>query len=434
MRLLRTVTLCALGLLAVASKPLGAIELTLDEVLERALEHSHEIAVALAGLDTVAARVRRSEALLPTNPYVSASLWDTTATRFIDDRERNIDPSYTFSLSQTFEIAGQRSKRIAAARHGADVAAANAATTRANLTSGIRRTFNDTIEAHARVGLAFELLHWQRELSRAYDQSSENAKNQASIRIARAEGDYEQSQHILFLHESRMRQLLRLPPDEPLILVGDLAEGIVALPPVGALVAFALTQRADLAAHRSAAAGDDAALALTRRGAAPDITVSGFVTRSDSAGADVQFGASIGLPLPVFRSSGPDIAEAIAARSRSQADLRNMEAVVEREVREAHYGALAAAVDVERIKREVLPRMAENVRLEDEAFDRGRAGIWELVTAEIDHVQAKREQLAALRIYNNALVELERVVGGTLAEVAAGADTPPQTDSSPVSE
>lgn len=424
--LLLTATIC---LACVAPRQVRAVELTLDEVIERALQHGHEVQISQTSLDTVDARLRRSQALLPTNPYVSGGFWDTTATRFIDDRQRGIGPSYTLSLSQTFEIAGQRGQRVALAASGVDVAEANALAARSTLIANVRRTFHDAIEADARVGFAAETLHWHRELRRAYERSGEAARNQAQIRIARAESDHEASKHALFLLESRLRHLLRLPDEEPLVLVGELAEVIVALPPVEEMTAFARAHRADLAAYRSAVAGEDAALGLARRRVVPDITVSGFVSRSETSGSDLQFGASVGLALPVFRGGGPDIDEAVAARTRAQAELSNIESLIAREVRDARYACLVAGIDVERIRTEVLPRAEENLRLAERDFDAGNAGVWELVTAELDRVHARREHTSALRIYNNALIEVERVLGASLDQF-----TPPNAADAPASE
>jgi len=413
----RTLIASHIALSCLLVSRLSGLELTLDEVLDRASSASHESIVSQAAIDIVDARLQRSQELLPSNPFVGFSYWDSTGTTFSGDRQRGIGPSYTLSLSQTFEIAGQRGKRVEANRQSAEVARANARASRANLTAGVRRTFNDTIEAHARTGFAFETLHWQRELARTYANSSEAARNQAQMRVVRAEGEYDASKHVLFLHESRLRQILTLPSDEPLVLVGDLSDEIVSLPALEPLIAYAMDNRADLAAHRRALASDDAALDLARRRAIPDLTLSGFVSHSDTSRDDVQFGASVGLPLPVFRGSGPDVAEALAARTRAHADLSNMEMTIEREVREARYATLVAALDVERIKTSVLDLADRNVELAEATFERGTGGVWDLVNAEIERVQARREYTSALRIYNNAIVELERVLGGSLDEV-----------------
>lgn len=406
----------------VAYSSAAAVELTLDEAIERALTHSHELNVAQTNLDTVDARLRRSRALLPSNPYVGASFWDTTATRFVEQRERGIGPSYTFSLSQTFEIAGQRSKRIAMAAHGSDVAHANAALARSNLIAGVRRLFHDAVEAHTRVALASETLHWQRELRRAYERSSRSAQNQAEMRVARAESELDGSNHSLFLAESRLRLLLALDPDEPIVLVGELSDQVRRIPPFETLRDFALAHRADIEAHRNAVAGEDAAVALTRKRAIPDVTISGFVSRSESTRDDLQFGASIGMPLPVFRRSGPDVDEAVASRVRAQLELSHVEAVIVREVREARHAVLVSGVDVDRIGSELLPRAEENLKIAEREFDAGKSGLWELIMAELDRVQVRREHASSLRIYNNALVELERVIGGSLADVVSTAN------------
>jgi cobalt-zinc-cadmium efflux system outer membrane protein len=426
MRLPRQLSLAGLaGLAATATfaLPTEAIELTRSEVVDRALANSYEIVSAERRRDVTQARIADSKPLLASNPYLSFSYWDSTDQTLLGDgRTDEVGPSYTLSLSQTFEIAGQRGKRIQIANHNDAVAAANIEGVRRNQIAMVERAFNETLEAHERATLAYETLHWQRQLHKAYRNSTETQRNDSLIRISRAESEHASEKHSLFLLESRLRRMLDVPEGEPLVLVGDFPDEIVSLPPAEMLISFALAQRADLAAHRAAAASDDAFVSLARRNAVPSLTVSGFLSHSqeDDFGDEFQFGGSVSLPLPVFRTAGPTIDEAVAERARAHAELADVERTVAAAVREAHYACVVAANDVERVRRDVLPLARRNVGLQDAAFDAGKAGIWELVNAETSLIGARREELSALRIYANALVDLERVLGASLNEVPLG--------------
>ena len=418
----RLVLAIALLALFATPAPTSALELTLDELVDRALEVSYDVDAARKREDMTQARVDASTALLASNPFVSFSFWDTTDTRIVNDGREGIGPSYTLSVSQTFEIAGQRGKRMEVARRNAEVAAANVASARDSLVIQVRRAFFETLEAHQRVQFAYELLHWRRELIKAYRRASAADRNGAEMRASRAEGDYAAEKHSLYLQESRLRRLLDVPAGESLVLVGDFEPPQENLPSEEQLVAFALEHRADLAAHRAAAASDEAYLSLNRRSAIPNVTLSGFVSRSDDDDDDeIQFGASISVPLPVFRTDGPNIREALAERQRSQAEARDVERTVERDVREARYAVVAAARGLQRVRQEILPRARETLSLRDAAFDRGEAGIWELVNAEIDLVEARQEELSAQRIHASAVIELERAIGGEISRVAPSA-------------
>lgn len=423
MRLPSQLSRTSLAALAAATSfalPADALELTRSEVVERALVTSYELTAAERRQEVTQARIADSKPLLATNPYLSFSYWDSTDQTILGDgRTDEIGPSYTLSLSQTFEIAGQRGKRMEIARFNHAVAGANIEGTRRNQIARIERAFNETLEAHERTTLAFEMLHWQRQLHKAYRDSTETQRNDSLIRISRAESEHASEKHTLFLLETSLRQMLDVPEGEPLVLVGDFPDEIVPLPPVEDLVAFALEHRADLAAHRAAAASDDAFVALARRNAVPSLTVSGFLSHSqeDDFGDEFQFGGSLSMPLPVFRTAGPTIDEAVAERARAHAELADVKRTIATAVREARYACVVAANDVERVRRDVLPLARRNVELQDAAFDAGKAGIWEIVTAETSLIAARREELSALRIYANALVDLDRALGAPLEDV-----------------
>ncbi len=431
-RTLRTGSLATLLFLA-ATPPAPAAEFTLAEVIDRAIARSYDLEASEHKQEITRARIEDSRSWLASNPYFSFSYWDSTdKTVFSDGRTQGIGPSYTVSLSQTFEIAGQRGKRIEIAHNNDAVASANTDSARHSFVVRVERAFNETLEAHEKTQLAFELLHWQRELHKAYRKSSETDRNESLIRISRAESDYHARQHELFIQETRMRQILDLPPDEPLALVGEFPQSILQLPEESALVDFALQHRADLAAHKAALASDDAFVSLTRRSAVPNVTFSGFLSHADGDdfGDEFQFGGSVTVPVPAFRGSGPRIDEAIADRERARAELNEMERTVRRDVREARYACLVAANDVVRVRDTVVPLARKNVELQDAAFDAGKAGIWELVNAEIDLIQARREQLSALRIYANSLVELERSIGDPLEDAIAAIEARPEAAAS----
>lgn len=427
-RAIKTAAATHLVLLALAlPSPASSLELTEDALVARALDVSSDLSDAQQRLRIADARAATSRSLLPRNPFVSLSFWSTTDERILrqsdgTSEEETRNPSYTFSLSQTLEIAGQRGKRMELAAHNREVAQANLGAARVSVETEARKAFYSALEAHARARLFFELLHWQREMAPAYDTSSQSVRNGQHIRIARAESAYAGARHSLFLQENRIREILRLPPDEPITLEGELPDRAQPLPSEDTMLAAARAQRAELAAHQAAAASDEAYLELTRRSAIPDVTLSASITKSDDdPGDDIQYGGSISMSLPVFRGAGPRIEEAVAEQIRSRTELDNVERFVERQVREARYACATAGADLARISREILPRARENADIQDSAFDRGEAGVWELVNAEIDLVNARLELLSAQRIYANAIVDLEDAIGIRLAQLA---DTP----------
>lgn len=413
--------LCLLTLLAcLPAARLAALELTLDEAMQRAGELSPDLAASRARVAAADARIDESRALLATNPYFSVSMFDSNDKRFVNNLEEGIAPSLSFSLSQTFELAGQRGKRIELAQNNRAVAEAGAAAAQQSVAQTVKQAFYGAIIARERSRSAYELVHWQREMDAAYEDSKRSLRNDSRMRIARAETNYAAEQANLFEQQTELRRLTGISADEDLVLVGELPEEIETLPPLEQLLAFARTRRVDLEAHRSSLASGESYASLIRRSAVPSVTLSGFLTRSDDVNNDdLQYGASLSFPLPVFQTGAAEVRAAIADRERASAELASAESLAEQQVRVARFACANAARDLVRVRDEILPRARENLALQDAAFDRDEGGLWELVSSEIDLVYARREFLSAQRAYVLALLELERSIGGSLAEVSS---------------
>ncbi len=405
-----------------------ALELSLEQAVSRALENSHDLAASKARVDAAEARIDESSALFNSNPFFSISVFDTTDTRFINDSEQDIEPSLNFSLSQTFEVAGQRGKRIDLARNNHAVAAAGAASSQLSVEYATREAFYATIEARERARFAYELLHWQRQLDTAYANSKRTVQNDSRMRIARAESTYADEQSNLYEQQTELRRLTALPAEENLTLVGELPEEIVALPDLETLLVFARSHRSDLAAHRSALASSDAYVSLVRRSIVPSLTLSGFLTHSEEPGQDeFQYGGSVSFPVPSFQTGLPEVRAAVAERDRAAAEVEDALSLAERQVRLARFTCANAARAMVRVRDEIVPRAEENLALQNAAFDAGKAGLWDLVTTEMDLIYARRELLSAQRSYAMSLLELERAIGGKLKDVAPSEAAPGPT-------
>lgn len=405
-------------LTGLAPTPANALDLTLEQAIERASAASPDLAAARSRIAAAEARIDESSALLSSNPFFSVSMFATTDERIVNNVEQGIDPSLSFSLSQTFELAGQRSKRIELARNNLAVVAANANGSDQALTMAVQQAFFGTIEARERSRFAYELLHWQRELDKAYRQSSKTSQNDSRIRIARAESSYAAEQLNLFEQQSELRRLTGIEADGDVRLVGELPEDVEVIPPLDVLLAFARSQRADVAAHRSSLASGESYVSLLQRSTVPSVTLSGFLTSSDDTGNDdLQYGASVSFPLPVFQTGAAEVRGAVAERERAAAELTDTVSVADQQVRQARFAFANAALDLVRVRDEILPRAEENLTLRNTAFDRGTIGLWELITAEMDAVYARRELVSAQRTYVSARLELERSIGGKLADV-----------------
>jgi len=401
----------ALGLAAGAAEAVSAapLRLTLDDALERAKSANASLRIARQDIAMARASLERSSAWVPSNPFFSGGLLQAPQTGFA----RN----YGVSLSQEFEVAGQRSRRMTVAASSLHRSEWDQRYAELNVAANVKLAFQHALLARERVALA------ERGLDRLNDLGSESPpeslsragaeieRNLFAIQQARAQREVRAANQALEAEIANLRYLLALPPEQPLEPTGAVSREIRPLPPEAELAARALTQRPDLVALRFDAERAAEQIPLVKREAVPNLTVQASVSRFDD---DTFAGGDISFYLPVARSSEPELLEALADRERSDLALEDLERTIEREVRDARRACVAAAEDLALVQDVVVPRSRENLELQRERFESDEVGTSELIAVLADAQYAEREAIDALQIYVDAWIELERTVAGAL--------------------
>jgi len=135
-------------------------------------------------------------------------------------------------------------------------------------------------------------------------------------------------------------------------------------------------------------------------------------------------GPNLALPIPLFDQGQARIATARAEMRRSRAQRDAMVLNARAEVRTAAAQLDAARQRVSRLRSTVLPlrtRIVEQTQLQYNAM---HVGIFDLLRAKQDEIQAGADYIAALREYWTARAKLERAAGGVLPGGTAPATQP----------
>ncbi len=206
-----------------------------------------------------------------------------------------------------------------------------------------------------------------------------------------------------------IRRLVGLPPAQELELVGAPTTTIRALPSEAEVVERTSLHRSDVTAQRHALDGADAQVALTRREGIPNVTISGNLSQFEGS---TLTGGDIGFQLPVFQRKTADLNEAVAEREAARLELESLERVAQQEALDARRTCAVAAVDLRALQETVVPKSQENVQLQRRLYDRGQVTYSEVIGTELELLAARREYLDAVQAYNEALIELEHVIGG----------------------
>jgi len=405
-RLLAIVVAVQLSSGAASAAPL---RLTMDEAVVLATKAHPDLAAARKAVEIAEASLQRSKAWVPSNPYLSAGGGTTT--------QQGVGNNYGMYLSQELEIAGQRSKRIGVSQQ--EVAKANSEFTSAQqtLVAAVKTAFVDALVGRDRVILARQGLDFTVDLSghlnRAKDLSEAQRMelNNALIQESRARRDIAAAQQGRDNALSTIRRLLALPQDQDIELLGAPLNQARTLPTETETIERALSKRPDLVAQERALDKADGQIALVKREAVPNITLSGNVSRFEGA---TLAGGDIGLHLPVFQRKTAELNEAVAERDHQRLEIESLKRTIEQEVLEARRACEVTAVDLQALRDVVVPKTEENLRLQRRLYERGEVTYSDLVGTQLEHLAARREYLDAVQAYNDALIELERVVGGDL--------------------
>jgi len=403
---LASVTLCAVGsMLGTAAASAGPLRLTIDDAVARAMSGSADVSSSRRDTALAAANVARSRAWLPSNPYASSGAQYSS----------QYGNNYWFSLAQEFEVAGQRGHRMDAAAAAARKSEWDLKATEHTTIAAVKTTFVQSLVSRERVTVARKELDLAadlvQQLSRreGRDLTQQVDLNTAKIQEARSRHDLVTAERTYDEMLDTLRQWVDAPPQQDIELVGAPDYGTRPVPAGSDLIERALRQRPDLVARRHEADQSRSELTLAKRSAIPNVSLSGTYLQFEGASLA---GGEVTVPLPVFKSGAADTAEAAAVNDFAARALQQLERAIPYEVIEARRVCANAASDVELIKDEIVSRSEDNVRLQRQLYDRSVISLSDYVEVQLAALTAQRELLDAVETYNEALIELERVVGG----------------------
>ncbi len=375
---------------------------TLSAAIETAMACSPAVARGEADLAAARAAMEAAETY-PFNPRVAMGVGRRAgpdgATMDLEGR-----------LFQRVEIAGQRGRRIAAARRGLEAARARLARVR-------RLVLAQVHLAHVRAMASAHLLEVARQdrdlaaqLHRMAEQrlsaggASRLDLNTARAELGRAEAALAEAEANAELAAAELAEAMGLPPGRPLRAEGDLAEGLPAAPSLQDVLRGASEHRQDLQAFRAEVAAARERLRLARAEGWPDVTVGVFAAREE--GTDTILGANLSIPIPLFNRNQGGVAAAEADIERSEAQRRLAERAAAREAvgAAARYRTRSAAA--ERLRALVMGTLEQSLKLLSRAVEAGSATLAEVTVLRRSLVEAQRRWVLAELGRHEAWIEL----------------------------
>ena len=388
--------------------------LTLTEAVRIARAHNLELLASRQELEIARGRLLRAQYPNQFNPEIATEVIDRSRG---EPGERGNVTDFSVSLSQQFEIAGQREKRIDEAERQIFIAAQRAQDRERIVLAQVKDRFYRAHALNRRKDLLRQVEDLTRRLHTAAKlrfQAGEITKlevNLAEIQLGQARRDtlIANRDYLNGVHE--LRHLLGKEFPAPLVL----AEQLTVQPQIvdeQAVLHQALERRPDLQAARAEVGRIEAETELTRRLAFPNPTLS-FLYREEER-RDYLAGAAIRIPLPVFDRKQAELHQLASRKEQATYERQNVERLVHQEVQEALRTYNTAKAEVEVYEQDVLERAAENFQLIEVAYREGQINLLQLVVVQTNLVTAQLSYIDALNTYWQARVALERAIGADL--------------------
>ena len=193
-------------------------------------------------------------------------------------------------------------------------------------------------------------------------------------------------------------------------------------PPLEHLESAAIAQRLDVGAARQDLQASSYALAMATHWRWLGFSV-GASLEHDPEGRTVA-GPSVSLEVPIFDQKQAVVARLAAQYQQSRLRLAALSIEARSEVREARGRLVGARSVADRYRTRVIPLRERLVALSQQHYDAMLLGVYQLLLAKQNEVNAYREYIEAVRDYWIARSNLERAVGGRIPVPAPAASTP----------
>ena len=426
MRWLRGAGVVVLGWVAIApvavwaQPPAGALELTIDELVARALAENPDLRAARTEVDAAVGRLR--QAALRPNPMLELG----------GQKALSPDNNLMVGLTVPLDRGGRKEGRVAVAERELEMKRAQVKDRERRVAGDARMKAGEYLAARRNLGVTDELLQVNRDaLGLVQNRVRQGAapaleENLMLVEVNRLDASRQVQASRVEIAALQLKALAAIGPDVPLTIRGDLAATAPALDVAEAL-RRALAARADL----------DAARADVRMGAAKiqkeqaegrwDASVNvgyqrqdfGFMLNGLTDSGQTRpiqdvfhyFGAGVSIMLPVRNRNQGNIAAAEADARGAERRLEFAELIVRQEVSAAfaQYEGARRSLDIyERGVRNVARRNLDVVR---QTYGLGRTSLLDVVAEQRRYVDIENGYTGVLKQVYDAVVEIQRSVG-----------------------
>jgi outer membrane protein, heavy metal efflux system len=406
---------------AVAQAPHGTGEVTVDDLVTRALANNLDLQATQAEVDVAQGHLR--QAGLRPNPMLDLGVQKNVA---------GPDNNLTAAVTVPLDLNGRKAGRVGVAERELEMKRAQVEERVRRLRAEVRLKAGELLAAQRNLRFAEELLHVNREaLGLLQTRVSRGAAppleaNLLRVEVHRLEASRHRLESQVEVLALQVKTLTGMTPEAPLSLRGDLRSTPVWLAlPEG--LKHALTARSDLVAAQAEMAMAEAAMVKEQAEGRWDASINvgymrqdfGYGLRGITAHGGTQpiqdvfhyVGASVSLTLPVRNQNQGNIAAARASAIAAQRRMAFVTLMIRQEVTAAftQYEAAQRALDI--YTQDVREVARQNLAVVRQTYELGRVSLLDLIAEQRRYIDIETGYTEALKQAYDTRVEIERAVG-----------------------
>lgn len=389
--------------------------LTLDAAVESALANNRELAAARVRVEEAKARL------------VQAGQWPNPELelegRFDSAFNNEGEHGFAAGVNQPFSVSGRIGAQKGVARVDIERTFAEVADLERRVVGEVRRSFTESLAVEEQIGLQKFLIGLNEELLKAMKAALERGqvseKDVNAILIAQQQA--QQRQKVLETQRrSRLLELNRLmgqPPEQEFVTAGALQLQMLA-----DMNAFtlekSLARRPDFVAAQLDVNAARSEQRLVKAERFEDWRIGAGYQREQSVvdGAPPQnvsqfVGLKLSIPLPLFDRKQGRIRETGALEDRTQKMVEALKLQIAQELADAQQRVKTLAPLLESYTPEILKRAENNVKLVEDGYKQGLAGITEVIQSRQQFAELKSSYIETLAEYQRAVIDLDIAAG-----------------------
>ena len=388
--------------------------LNLEKAWAIAEQNNPDLKRAIANQQATQGELSDANAALYNNPIVN--LEGRRRAVYQPNRSDANKNEWGGGVAQTFEIAGQQGLRHQSAQASLAAQDQEIAETARNIRAQVEEQFVHVLTLQKQIETeqrTLVLIERNTLLSSKRVEAGEDSKldgNLAIVDAERARNQLSLLQEQLTRAKSALSLLLQIPQQDVQEVVGEL-QPITSTYSLDDLLASAELRPAKKALSLRESSARNR-LSLERSMVYPDVTVSLNYSREAGLDGDDKI-TSLGfsLPIPLFRKNAAGIGRATSELSQVEIDRKAFERDTQANIRAAWERRQNLQQRLQRLNSEVSPKLEENLKLSQLAFQSGEIGLPQLLLVQRQTIDAQRDLIDALRDLRLTQIELEYAAG-----------------------